>query len=230
MSFSLRLWQKLPAGLLRMKFKAWNRLDFDVKLLIFELAEKQEYKCAHCNQGCRLEIEHDHEPEHGSGDEYTVYNIRGLACRRCNWHLRLYEKNKIGEFWNWENAESHISDNEYERYIDDYECRVRSLLEPLLEEKLGSDNYWRRRSLVGKFDDWKAGRLTYPWCWGFEEIKDKRYGRIRTPKQFMGTLVALMQFVAEEKKKDPDCQPPERFFELMERVRPVLEIIKANHS
>lgn len=230
MSLSLELWKKLPAGLLRMKFKAWDRLDHEIKLLVFELAEKQEFKCAHCDQGHRLEIEHDHEPEHGPSDKYTIYNIRSLACRRCNWHLRLYEKNKNGEFWDWENAESNISDSEYERYISEYECRVEPLLEAWQKVKLGMPNYWRRRSLLAKFDDWKEGWQAFPWRWGFEEIKDKKYGRIRTPKRFMRTLIALMEFVAEETKRDPNYQPPEKFFELMARVRPIIDTIKASRS
>jgi hypothetical protein len=227
-SHSLKLWQKMPESLLKIKFKSWDRLNFDVKILILELAEKQNFKCAHCAQGYHLEIEHDHEPQHGRGDQYTIYNIRGLTCRRCNWHLRLYEKNKIGEFWGWEEAESSISENEYERYIYEYECRVEPLLDVLLKERLGIHNYWRRRSLLTKVDDWKEGWRGNSWRQAFKEIKDKKYGQIRNPEQFLETLIALMKFVSEEIKKDPNYQPPEKFFELMERTRPIIDAIKAS--
>jgi hypothetical protein len=71
-------------------------------------------------------------------------------------------------------------------------------------------NYWSRRLLLDKFDDWKDGwRKDYPWYWGFEEIKEKRHGKIRTPEQFIRTFTACVKFVAAEYEKDPKYQPPE---------------------
>jgi hypothetical protein len=53
---------------------------------------------------------------------------------------------------------------------------------------------------------------------GFDEIKDKRYGKIRTPRQFIQTLSACVQFVKGELEKNPDYQPPEEFLKVMVRV------------
>jgi hypothetical protein len=77
---SQSLWQSLPAGFLKKKYPAWDRLD---------------------QHG--LEIEHDHDPEHGDGDRPTIYNIRGLVCRGCNWQLMMYEKKERGEYTGWVN-------------------------------------------------------------------------------------------------------------------------------
>jgi hypothetical protein len=59
--------------------------------LTVELAHEQEFECALCDEGHDLIIEHDHEPEEGRGHPYTIYNIRGLVCTRCNQALRAYE-------------------------------------------------------------------------------------------------------------------------------------------
>ena len=64
---SQSLWQSLPADFLKKKYPAWDRLDHEVKLLIVELAKNQNFKCALCNRRHGLEIEHDHDPEHGDG-------------------------------------------------------------------------------------------------------------------------------------------------------------------
>ncbi|HEY6331937.1 MAG TPA: hypothetical protein VI756_21595, partial [Blastocatellia bacterium] len=79
---------------------------------------------------------------------------------------------------------------------------------------------------LDKFDEWKEYGGRYPWYWGFEEIKEKRYGGIRTPKQFLRTLTACVQFFAEELKKDPNYRPPETFTKLMVRIRPMLDSIR----
>lgn len=80
--------------------------------------------------------------------------------------------------------------------------------------------------MLEKFDDWKEWRMKYPWRWGFEEIKDKRHGRIRTPRQAILTLSAYVRFALDEFKKNPDYEPPEAFFELMVRVRPLIDRIR----
>src|SRR4051812_5587086 len=98
------LWERLPPGLLRMKPRAWHKLDYDVRRLIVDLAERQKLQCVFCSTSRSLEIEHDHYPDIGTGDRYTVYNIRGLVCRRCNWHLMVYEKEDAGDYLGWDNV------------------------------------------------------------------------------------------------------------------------------
>lgn len=222
----MSLWEELPDGFLKMKRPTWSRLDYEVRLLITELARNQDFKCAHCGKERGLEIEHDHDPEHGPGDRYTIYNIRGLVCRRCNWHIGLYEADQRGDYRDWPDVFIVISDREYENYVYVYECRVSPLLEAMLEERLGSQNYWRRRLFLQKFDEWREWGGRYPWYRGFEEIKDQKYGRIRTPKQFLRTLYALMQYVVEQLRQDPEYQPPAEFLEIMVRVKPLFDSIR----
>jgi hypothetical protein len=223
---SFTLWNKLPDGFLQMSYKRWAKLDNDVKRLIVELATEQKFKCAHCTRVRKLVVEHDHDPQHGPGDKYTVYNIRGLVCQRCNWHLMLCEKDKNGEYRGFDDVQSYVSDNEWESYIYTYEGRVGALLEALLEEKLGPQNYWRRRLFLNKFDDWREWGGSYPWYWAFDEIKDEKYGKIRTPKQFFKTLVGCMQFIKGELEKNPDFEIPDEFIRLMVRVKPVLDELR----
>jgi DNA-directed RNA polymerase subunit RPC12/RpoP len=92
-----------------MKYRSWVRLPGDVRQAIVDLADRQSYKCTHCEQNRSLEIEHDHEPEYGPGYPYTIYNIRGLACRGCNWQIMMYEKEERGEFTEWANFSCYIS-------------------------------------------------------------------------------------------------------------------------
>jgi hypothetical protein len=103
------------------------------------------------------------------------------------------------------------------------------LWEEDLQRNLGG-RYWRRRLLVDKFYDWQEGWCDFPWRWEFEEIKEKRHGKIRTPKQFINTLYACTKFIADEFKKDPNYQPPDNVLKFMvqtkkflDKVRPVIE-------
>ena len=121
---SYELWQKLPKRFLKKKYQWWYNLDQDVKQLIVELANDQKFKCALCTRDRDLIVEHDHEPQEGPGYPYTIYNIRGLVCSRCNWHLMVYEKEESGEYLNWENASSYLSSSDYENYVYAYKCRV----------------------------------------------------------------------------------------------------------
>jgi hypothetical protein len=164
-AMSILLWNKLPDGFLKMKYKRWARLDYDVGLLIIELADKQKFKCALCSRKHDLVVEHDHDPEHGTGEGLTIYNIRGLTCQRCNWHLMVDEKDRNGEYRGFDDAYSYVSDREYESYTFAYDCRVGALYEDYLKEKLGLLNYWRRRIFLDKFDDWKEWGARYPWHW-----------------------------------------------------------------
>src|SRR5262245_41913153 len=79
--------EELPEGFLKMKFKSWAKLPHEVRDVIVELANKQKFKCALCFRDRGLIVEHDHYPEEGPGHPITIYNIRGLVCSGCNWHL-----------------------------------------------------------------------------------------------------------------------------------------------
>jgi Recombination endonuclease VII len=85
-------WSQLPAGFLKKTPKGWMRLDRDVRRLVVELAREQNFKCPFRDRTKGLIIEHDHWPDRGSGDKLTIYNVRGLACTRCNWHLGMDER------------------------------------------------------------------------------------------------------------------------------------------
>jgi hypothetical protein len=229
MSVSFDLWQKLPDGFLKKKYRAWCKLDHEVQSLIVELASDQNFRCAFCSRGRNPIIEHDHDPEQGRGDHPTIYNVRGLACHRCNLHLGLYEVDKWGGYRSWDHVDVTISSDEYDDYIDAYARRLRCLHEDTLEKTCS--NYWSRRLLLDKFDDWKDGwRKDYPWYWDFEEIKEKRHGTIRTPEQFIKTLTACVKSVAAEYEKDPNYQPSDEVIkfvfkakEFLEPLRPLVE-------
>jgi DNA-directed RNA polymerase subunit RPC12/RpoP len=226
MSSSFDLWERLPGGLLKKGYRGWSQVDYEVRLLIVALAEQQKFKCALCNCAKELEIEHDSDPEYGEGDRYTIYNIRGLACRRCNWRIMMFEKEARGECTGWQNSYTGLTDHQYWDYIYSYERRTNPLIEAALEDKLGSVNYWRRRNMLWKFDEWNDGWQDYPWHWGFEEIKEKRHGKIRTPRQAMYALRACMQFVVDEKQRIPDWEPPSAFVDLMVRLKPLLDSLR----
>jgi Recombination endonuclease VII len=219
---SQSLWERVPVGFLKKGYKAWGLLDREVQQLIVELAKDQNFKCAFCGKDHSLVIEHDHEPEQGPGKKYTIHNVRGLVCEKCNWHLGVYEER--GEYIGWDHVDPRIHSHEYEDYIYAFECRLQHLHEELVKNTC--PNYPRRRLHLGKFDDWKDGWESYPWNWCFEEIKEKRHGKIRTPKQFIRTLTACMKCVLEEVKKDPNYQPPEAFFEVMVRFKPLLDEVR----
>jgi hypothetical protein len=138
----------------------------------------------------------------------------------------VYEKDKNGEYRGFDEVYSNVSDHEWESYIYAYECRVGVLREARLERELGSLNYWRRRVFLDKFDDWQEYGGRYPWYWGFDEIKDQKYGKIRTPLQFIETLSACVRFVKGEIDKDPNYQPPENFLEAIFRIKPFLDELR----
>lgn len=222
-SMSDDLWYQLPAGFLNRTPKSWLRLDRFLRSLVVELARAQNFKCAFCDRTKGLIIEHDHWPERGSGDVPTVYNVRGLACRQCNWHIGMYEADARGDYRGWDNAHIYISENDFYPYAFAYECRVRALLEEELERQLGPVKYWRRRLFLQKFDDWHEWGGRYPWSSYFAEIKDRRPRKIRTPEQFWKTLTACVRFVVEEKQKNPNFELPEQFLKLLVRLKPVLD-------
>jgi hypothetical protein len=77
-AMSVGEWKPIPPGLLKMKMtpRGFGRLEYDVQVLISQLAEEQGYKCALCSQNHSLEIEHDHDPEYGTG-RYRRSTISG---------------------------------------------------------------------------------------------------------------------------------------------------------
>lgn len=218
-------WKAIPSDLLKMNMtpRGFGRLKYEVQVLISELAEQQGYKCVLCDQNHSLEIEHDHDPEYGTGEIPTIYNIRGLACRSCNWHIMMYERNNNGEYVSFGEASSRLSDHDWEKFIYRYKCRADALNEERLEKEMGFRNYWRRRNLLNKFDEWREWGGSYPWYWGFDEIKDQKYGKIRTPKQFFAALNACLCFLQEQLDKDPDFEIPEQYIKLMIKIKPMLD-------
>lgn len=230
---SLMLWNRLPPGFLKKQFRAWVRLDAEVKRLVVKLAEAQKFKCAHCSRERNLIIEHDHDPEFGPGNKLTAFNIRGLVCQRCNWHLMIYEKDLNGEYRGFDDVYSYISDHEWEAYIYAYDCRVVGLHESLLEQRMGTLKYLRRRNFLNKFDDWQefgSRKRSYPWNWGFDEVKERKRNIIRTPEQFLKALAAIADYLRTEIAKNPDWRPPDemmpvlvRIFEFLEEIYPSIE-------
>ena len=219
-------WKTIPNGLLKMKLtpKAFGRLKYDVQVLISNLAQTQGYKCAFCDANTNLEIEHEHYPDHNphqSLDRYTIFNVRGLVCHWHNIQLLLYERDSKDLFCGLTEASSLLSDSDYESYIHQYECRVDQFYEEHLQTIVS--NYWRRRVFLDKFDEWRYGWVReYPWRWEFSEIKDQKYGPIRTPKQFLDSLVACARFIEPHLRKNPE-EIPEDILKLMFKIKPILD-------
>ena len=150
-----------------------------------------------------------------------------MVCQRCNWHLRFYEKEQNGEYWGWEDASSYISGSRYESYIYVYECRVGPLNEAALEKRMGSWNYWRRRIFLQRFDAWYYDGEYSAWreCW-----QEYERWKIKTPEQFLKVLLACARFAMAQMEKDPDYQPPEKFMEVIAKVRPLIQQAIENRS
>ena len=222
-AMSWALWNKLPDGLLKMQFKRFDRLDYDLKALIVELATTQKFKCALCDCERGLIVEHDHDPAIGRGDVPTIYNTRGLTCHRCNWHLGLYENSKFsryGGYSGFEEAFCYVSECDWDAYTYRYDCRVLTLHENELEQKC--PNYWQRRLFLDKFDEWREWGARYPWRWCFGEIKDQKYGKIRSPEQFLRHLKASGEFLKRQLEENPNWEPPEELVPALIRLREFL--------
>lgn len=219
------LWRKLPEGFLKKSAKGWMRLDHDVRLLVAELARAQSFKCAFCRETKKLVIDHNHYPLHGRSDKFTVYNVRGLVCSRCNWHIGMYEADERGDYRGWDDAYIRISEQELYPYGQAYDHRVLSLIEREIECQLGPLNYSRRCLFLQKFDDWREWGGRYPWRSYFAEIKQRHRSKIRTPKQFLKSLAAIARFVIDQKQKNPGYEPPPQFIELLIRVKPTMDDI-----
>jgi hypothetical protein len=206
----------MPSGFLKIGFNSWSKLDPGVRRVVAELAESQKFRCALCPATRNLVIDHDHEPEEGPGQPYTALNIRGLVCSRCNWHLMAYEKQESGEYFGWENAYPCISSYEYETYDHMYRCRVRPLIEAVLEQRMGSANYWRRDTILRKFDAWYIDRERSEWR---ERWKRSQAWKIETPEQFIECVGAVTKFFAQKLEKDPDYELPDEFIVFVGKTR-----------
>lgn len=211
------LWEQLPPGFLKLKYSRWRSLSYDLKVLIVELAKKQNFRCVLCSRDKGLILEHDHYPEQGVGRYQTIYNLRGLACHSCNIHLSAYENPDFAIF------DSFISDGDYETYIYQYDLRLIALHEEERKRTMKPLNYWRRRNLLQKFDDWKN--------WGFGSTfgnRTKKFRpKIKSSEDFWRVLFAMFKYVTEQMKADPNYIPPEDFRRIAELVRPILdEVLK----
>ena len=220
---SVGLWEKLPPGFLKIGFNRWRKLDHGVRPLVVELAESQKFKCALCSASKNLVIDHDHDPEEGRGDILTVFNIRGLVCGSCNWHLRVYEAEQNGEYWNWDNLNGRLYDSDYDSYDYVYRCRVSTLVEAALEKRMGSNNYWRRRLCLEKFDAWYYDEEFSAWR---DEWERRRALEIKTPEQFFKVMLALCEFVSGEMEKDSDYRPPDQFIEVARKVLKLIDEVR----
>jgi hypothetical protein len=133
------------------------------------------------------------------------------VCQGCNWDLGFYETEERGGDFGWENVSCKLSSQDYETYIYVYECRADALREALLEKRI--PNYWHRRLILDRFDDWyyEGGR---PPLW-YRRYKEQESRKIEAPEDFIRGLTAIVQFINEQIKKDPNFEPPEEFFKLM---------------
>lgn len=219
------LWSQLPAGFLKKTPRGWMRLDRDVRRLVVELARKQDFKCAFCHRAHGLIIEHDHWPVRDSGEKLTVYNVRGVACTRCNWHLGMYEADARGDYRGWDDAHIYISERDFEPYAHAYESRIVALFEEELKQRLAPCNYWHRRIFLQKVDDWREWGGRSLWRTHFAELKERQRRKIRSPEQFFKTLAACMRFVVEEKRKNPNFKIPDQLLQSLIRVKSILDEI-----
>jgi hypothetical protein len=75
------LWKQFPSGLLKKTQRGFLKLHERLQALVVELAEKQNFKCACCEQNYDLIIEHDHDHRNASmcseGVEYWIPRLRG---------------------------------------------------------------------------------------------------------------------------------------------------------
>jgi hypothetical protein len=217
---SLAFWDTMPVGFLKMGYKSWRRLDSGVKHVVAELAESQKFRCALCSETRDLVIDHDHEPEEGPGHPYTAFNIRGLVCQGCNWHLIVYEKQESGDYFGWENADSRISNDKYESYDYVYRCRVRPLIEAKLEQRMGSANYWRRALTLQRFDAWYYDGEWSEWR---DRWAKRQAWKIKTPEQFIERMQMIVKFYSEQIDKNPDFVLPDEFIKLVAKVRGLIQ-------
>lgn len=221
---SVELWKKLPDGFLKRGLQGWRKLDRDVQELIVELAAMQKFNCALCKDENRdLEVEHEHEPREKVPP--TIYNIRGLVCGRCNRQLMFYEKAERGEaIMLGDNIIlSRITSDEYEDYKDGY--RVRASYEEVLKKKMGY-RYWdRRRKLDFIYARYEDGR--FPWQ---QDHKWLIRAKLKNPEYAAKVVVECIKFASEQFEKDPNFQPPDGFWKMINHIRPIIDSIRQERT
>jgi hypothetical protein len=92
---------------------------------------------------------------------------------------------------------------------------------------MGSQNYWRRRICLEKFDAWYYDGQRSEWR---ERWRKNQQSKITSPEEFFEALLALTNFVLSQREKDPNYRPPRQFMEIVARVRPILHEIIATAS
>jgi hypothetical protein len=214
----------LPLGFLRMGRRSFEKLNSGVRTVIVALAKEHNYKCAFCTCDHKLEVEHDHDPDEGSGDEYTIYNIRGLVCRGCHFHLTLYERLEQGDSMGWDHVDCRIDWQEYKDYIYFYTTRTDPLLNSLHVKRVGCSNPEHREIVLRKFDAWKYDEEPSPWR---ERWERDRAPRIETPEEAIRGLLACLRYAKAEADKDPNGQLPAELIEPLVRLWPIVESLAA---
>ena len=212
---SFHFWDDLPENFLRMKYRSFRKLAYDVQQLIIELAKDQKFRCALCREERNLIIEHDRDPEEGPWHRYTIYNIRGLACSKCNFHLMLYEKQENGDYINWENSYPQISGDEYEDYIYFYRNRVYPLVQQVQEKRAGCGNPWRRRHILKRFDEWRYEGGERP-LW---------YRRYKEAQESFTGLLACIEYLKEQFAK-PNFEPSDDDLRAVALVDKIIEKLR----
>ena len=86
---------------------------------------------------------------------------------------------------------------------------------------MGSQNYWRRRRILDEFDEWYYCRGQPP-LW-YRRYREEKSRTIETPEDAIRGLTAILKFINEQFKKDPNFEPPDEFLKLMARIGPILD-------
>lgn len=217
---SLRLWNKLPEGLLGRSFESWHRLGYKVQLLVLRLAEEQNSKCFFCSNGTGLFIDHEHYP--GIKEKVTVYNIRGLLCPRCNSHISYIEQEEVLGFTNFENAECWLSSSDVETYKYLFDQRVIEFREADLEEEMGGHRYLERGARLSQIEYWRESASTSQWE-PFEHAKFRQ--RMKHTRFVAAYFLTTLRYIAKQFEADPNYDPPENVRAFIEQITPLMDEI-----
>lgn len=137
----------------------------------------------------------------------------------------MYEADARGDYRGWDDAYIYITDRDFEPYAYEYECRLATLYEDELEQRMGTLKYWRRWHFLQKMDDWREwGGSRHPSRVYFAEIKWRRR-IIRSPEQLWITLAACVRFFVEETKRNPNFKIPELVLRALAKIKAFLDEI-----